>query len=498
MKHLHDKTNLYAGYIKRYLARNKPENWKDDMFGKFPGSLAGVRDYFNDILETTEDSVKKNAIVKKYRLKSYMPSVDRDKARSVYDFLVGRTSPHSKSLEFIALVFDVPVISLDDFVVNYDEIKKQEEQELLLEERKRKLALEKERLAKEAEQIKKAQEIITLEEEQNQVLKLRQELEEANKDTDKEQQKKETQYLQEFKEELTKDLTQKLKQELQQEPEQEPEPQSQPPLSPSPDIIRKKKQFVKISVLACIAFFIFSITSFFLIGSPMWLITGEEQHKEKIVRSSVMPVYIGDKFFNGDLIKVNLNPPDTGLIYQTTGIRNDHCLTEKNPWSFRNSLDSLGEDMKNPNFGGCLSKDIRTHHAQLNGSINIANKYMDLSFLIKNAKQEDMRLQTVMLRVVQRHNANAENYNYNLYESREFPLERLHITLTKSKIFPFTTTPRRLARGEEQHFMCRIEGNEECDNWIYEFEIVAEFIDGRGKRHVVKSDKHYFLGFVRN
>ncbi len=120
-----------------YLIENKkaPSDWKAELFGQFPATQTNYQKYFGKILEENTNQLKIEAIEEHYKLDNSI-SLEKKiylingRPRSIVNFYNGDTIPYESGLKFIALVFEYPVKTLEQFVdwqkeqQNY-EIKKQ-------------------------------------------------------------------------------------------------------------------------------------------------------------------------------------------------------------------------------------------------------------------------------------------------------------------------------------------------------------------------------------
>ncbi len=217
---------------------------------------------------------------------------------------------------------------------------------------------------------------------------------------------------------------------------------------------------------------------------------------ENMQISSVMPVDIGDKFFDGEISKTETNPNDTGLIFYTRSIFNDYCLTKNEAWNFE--VDTNGEDMKNPEFGSMFAETIQELYPHTVGRVNIANITMELRFEIKNSFDKTMCLENMMIRVLDKYDTKAEKATYNVYQDRDLE-QSVFITFSTQKTYRFALERTSLKKNETISFKCTINGDSHCDNKIYRFKIVADFLDVNSRQHYyVESDKTYLIGFVRD
>ncbi len=114
----------YSDYIRDYLSKNPPKDWRVDLFGEFPSSSNMFQKYFEYILSKNTNKSKILAIEKRYGLNrkdtiEQKAEVINGRTRSINKFFVNKTVPYEKNLNFIAFVFDVPINKFADFIENH-------------------------------------------------------------------------------------------------------------------------------------------------------------------------------------------------------------------------------------------------------------------------------------------------------------------------------------------------------------------------------------------
>ncbi len=106
-----------------YLIENKkaPSDWQIGLFGEFPATQTNYQKYFGKILEENTNQLKIQAIEAHYKLDndiSLKKKIDiiNGRPRSIVNFYNGDTIPYESGLKFIALVFEYPITTLEQFV----------------------------------------------------------------------------------------------------------------------------------------------------------------------------------------------------------------------------------------------------------------------------------------------------------------------------------------------------------------------------------------------
>lgn len=119
MKRRNDTKKAFAEYLRDEL--QPPSDWNTELFGKFPGTVSMIQKYFGYILDQKPNSEKAEAIELQYHLEQFN-SLEKKidyidgRPRSIENFFKGQTVPYERNLNFIALVFDAPIKTLEEFV----------------------------------------------------------------------------------------------------------------------------------------------------------------------------------------------------------------------------------------------------------------------------------------------------------------------------------------------------------------------------------------------
>ncbi len=114
----------FANYLRENL--KTPSDWNDSLFGAFPGKTAAFQKYFGYVLEKNINIKKVEAIENEYNLHKY-ENIDKKveiidgKPRSIEKFFKEKTTPRENKLKFIALVFESPILTIEDFVESQKE-----------------------------------------------------------------------------------------------------------------------------------------------------------------------------------------------------------------------------------------------------------------------------------------------------------------------------------------------------------------------------------------
>jgi len=120
----------FADFIREYLENNKPADWNNALFGEFPGTISTYQKYFGYILKQNNNSEKVEAIEKRYKLNK-SDKVEKKikiidgRPRSITKFFNEKIVPYDKNLYFIAVVFDAPIKTIEEFVKRQENEKKQ-------------------------------------------------------------------------------------------------------------------------------------------------------------------------------------------------------------------------------------------------------------------------------------------------------------------------------------------------------------------------------------
>ncbi len=116
-----------------YLRENKkaPSDWEIGLFGEFPSTQTNYQKYFGKILEENTNQLKIQAIEAHYKLDNDISlkkkiELINGRPRSIVNFYNGDSMPYESGLKFIALVFEYPIKTLEQYVVWQKEQKENE------------------------------------------------------------------------------------------------------------------------------------------------------------------------------------------------------------------------------------------------------------------------------------------------------------------------------------------------------------------------------------
>ena len=114
----------FADYLRKEL--KKPADWDEKLFGEFPGTVSMFQKYFIFLLEENKNQRKIKAIERQYNLEQYSTLERKKEAiqgrpRNIEKFFKENTVPYEKNLNFIALVFEAPVQTLEEYAKIQDD-----------------------------------------------------------------------------------------------------------------------------------------------------------------------------------------------------------------------------------------------------------------------------------------------------------------------------------------------------------------------------------------
>jgi len=407
---------LFADFIREYLKKNKPTDWDNSLFGEFPGTILMYQKYFGSILRQNSNPEKIKAIEERYKLNKD-DSVQKKikvidgRPRSIKIFFSKKIVPHEDNLNFIALIFDVPVQTVEEFVAY-----------------KHKSKLEKEPIIIEPAKIKPV------------VIKHVKTVKTKNKIG--------------FK-----------------------------------NILTKRNAVVAMSVVFSFILITIILQKYNFTDNKL---NAANQPKEE---TGFFPQDIDRDLFVKKVSVTNstkISEEDTVLLH-TVNIFNDKCLHKNSVWSF--ATDPNGEDM-NSKYGEPFNEEIKTKFKDvLNGRTTIANEYMDIHFNLENLKNKTLYFSNLKIKIINTYDAKGEKAQYNMYESRSAEI-KFELILDDKNTQGFTVDKEELKHGEALFCKMRVKGSEISNNLIYRFQIVADFVDTKGKHYQAVSDKNYLIGFV--
>jgi len=115
-------------YFAKYILNNckEPKDWKESG-GKFPPKFASMRNYCKYLLLNSKDQVKQHAIRDFFYIEQMKPvfeAVDMintsGRTKTIEKFFKGNYTPDEQTLNFVAIIFDLPIKSIKDFELSSD------------------------------------------------------------------------------------------------------------------------------------------------------------------------------------------------------------------------------------------------------------------------------------------------------------------------------------------------------------------------------------------
>lgn len=127
MQRLEKGQKEFAVFLKEYFNENNPQNWDNNRYGVFPYdvSYTSFRNYFFDIITINQNQTKINAINDFYDLNAdfdnekILDKIDGKPRTIQFFFKDTNRIPKKNLLNFMAVAFDAPIKSLEEFNKKY-------------------------------------------------------------------------------------------------------------------------------------------------------------------------------------------------------------------------------------------------------------------------------------------------------------------------------------------------------------------------------------------
>ncbi len=125
----------FADYIKTNI--KKPEDWNIELFGKFPPRKTGLKNYFSFLIEENKQKEKLFSIHEFFNFEEQKQASEKieklnalsGRLKSIENLFADKSTPVERTLNFIAVIFDLPIKNITAFEAERKKIKSKPETE---------------------------------------------------------------------------------------------------------------------------------------------------------------------------------------------------------------------------------------------------------------------------------------------------------------------------------------------------------------------------------